>query len=201
MARRRPTVVVFARAPLRGATKTRLAAAIGDGAAQRFHLAMLARTVHVLSDPRWKTVLSVTPDRFAARGRFWPSGPARVAQGPGDLGARMARALEAARPDAPVCVVGTDIPALTAEHVARAFARLGTNDVVFGPASDGGYWLVGLRDGRLARGLFRDVRWSSAHALSDTRSNVPPARRIALIDTLDDVDDGDAFARWRRSRT
>ncbi len=98
MARACPTVVVFARAPLAGATKTRLAAAIGDAAARRFHAEMLAQTVRALADPRWRLVLAVTPDRFARRGRFWPRGIARVPQGPGDLGRRMARALAAARP-------------------------------------------------------------------------------------------------------
>jgi uncharacterized protein len=199
MGRARPTVVVFARVPMRGATKTRLAAAIGDAAARRFHLDMIARTMQALADPRWRLALSVTPDRFARRGRLWPQGVARVAQGTGDLGQRMARALSAARPDAPACVVGTDIPDLRAEHITRSLAQLATHDVVFGPATDGGYWLVALRDGMLARDLFRDVRWSSPHALADTLANLPAARRAAFIETLDDVDDAAAYARWRAS--
>ncbi len=197
MARPGPTVVAFARAPVLGATKTRLAAAIGDAAARRFYREMLARTACALADGRWRLVLAVTPDD-ALRGRFWPRGVACVAQGPGGLGARMARALAPARPDAPVAIVGTDIPALDADHVARAFARLATHDAVFGPAADGGYWLVGLRDGRLARGLFRDVRWSSPHALDDTLANMPASRRVALADRLEDVDDGADYARWQR---
>ncbi len=192
--------MVFARAPLAGATKTRLAAAIGDAAARRFHAEMLAQTVRALADPRWRLVLAVTPDRFARRGRFWPRGIARVPQGPGDLGRRMARALAAARPDAPVAVVGTDIPGLRAGHVAAAFQALVAHDAAFGPAADGGYWLVALREGNLARALFRNVRWSSPHALADTLANLPAARGAALVETLADVDDGADYARWRATR-
>lgn len=197
MARGRPTVVVFARAPSMGAAKTRLAAAIGDAAAQRFARDMLARTAATLDDPRWRVVLAVTPDGFARRGRFWPRGVARVGQGPGGLGERMARALDAARPHAPVAIVGTDIPDLSAGHLARAFRALVTHDAVFGPAADGGYWLVGLRDGRLARFLFGAVRWSSPQALADTLANLPCGRRAALLDRLTDIDDAETYARWR----
>ncbi len=188
---------MFARAPVLGATKTRLAAAIGDAPARQFHREMVERTVRALADPRWDVVLAVTPDRWARHGRFWPPGMPRAAQGPGDLGRRMARALAPARLDAPVAVVGTDIPALTAGHLHRAFAALATHDTVFGPATDGGYWLVALRDGRLASGLFVGVRWSSPHALADTLANVPKARRVAFADALDDVDDGAAYASCR----
>jgi glycosyltransferase A (GT-A) superfamily protein (DUF2064 family) len=71
---------------------------------------------------------------------------------------------------------------------------------VFGPAADGGYWLVGLRRRpRLPRGLFERVRWSSAHALADTRAGLPKDTSVALLETLEDVDDVSAYARWRVS--
>ena len=91
-------------------------------------------------------------------------------------------------PPGPVCIIGGDIPGITRAHLARAFSALGRHDAVFGPAPDGGFWLVGLK--RVAHppaGLFRNVRWSSPHALADSRASLGVAR-IALIDTLQDVD-------------
>ena len=86
----------------------------------------------------------------------------------------------------PTVIVGADIPGITRSHVARAFAALGSADAVFGPAPDGGYWLIGLRNAPPA-GLFDGVRWASPTTLDDTIRTLP-SHRIALIDTLRDVD-------------
>jgi len=100
----------------------------------------------------------------------------------------MGRLLRAA-PARPVCIVGSDIPDLSRRHVARAFAALRGADAVFGPAEDGGYWLIGLRrGGTVPATLFRGVRWSTRHALADTEASIP-GLRIARVDTLRDVDE------------
>lgn len=196
--RRRSVVIVFAKAPRLGAVKTRLAREIGDHAARRFQREVAGALVRRLARPgRWRLVLAVTPDGYARQGRFWPEDVERLAQGPGDLGRRMARALHRYLP-APVVLVGSDIPTLRARHIRRAFQALGQSDVVFGPASDGGYWLVGAR-GRIApERLFRGVRWSTPEALADTRRNLGPGRRVGLVDQLDDVDSGADYRNWRR---
>ena len=91
-------------------------------------------------------------------------------------------------PPGPVCIIGADIPGITSAHIARAFAALGDHEAVFGPALDGGYWLVGLQcTGAVPQGLFQGVRWSTEHALADTMATLP-GRRIALIDQLRDID-------------
>jgi glycosyltransferase A (GT-A) superfamily protein (DUF2064 family) len=88
----------------------------------------------------------------------------------------------------PVCVVGADIPDLKKHHIARAFGALGASDAVFGPALDGGYWLIGFKNARPAPPrLFENVRWSSEHALADTVATIP-GFRISYVDTLRDVD-------------
>jgi len=194
----RPTVIVFVRAPRLGAVKRRLARDVGDKAALAFHRGATAALLGRLAGRRWRVVLCVTPDRYARRGRFWPARPARLAQGAGDIGRRMARGLEACR--GPAVLVGSDIPALGAAEVATAFAALGAHDLVFGPAADGGFWLVGARDTRRVRPLFRGVRWSGPHALADTLANAPAPWRVALLAPLADVDDGAALARLTRRR-
>ncbi len=193
-------LVLFARAPRRGMVKRRLATDIGPDAALAFYRRTLHDVVWRLGrDRRWTTWLSVTPDTDVANIALWPRVPGlrRVAQGDGDLGARMARPIREL-PPGPVVVVGSDIPDVTPNHVADAFAALGRHDIVFGPASDGGYWLVGARRRPMVpRGLFDDVRWSSAHALDDTKARLTRHFRVAQVDTLDDIDTGADFAAWR----
>ena len=192
------SLVVFARAPRLGRVKSRLAKGIGAGAALAFYRHMLARVLRrVAGDGRWRTILAVTPDRAATVARLWPRRLSRRRQGGGDLGVRMARVFRAL-PPGPVCIVGADIPDVTAGRIWHAFRALGTAEVVFGPAADGGYWLVGAHRGRHL-GLFANVRWSTRHALADTRANLR-GRRVALIDRLEDIDDAAAYHRWRARR-
>ena len=139
------------------------------------------------ADPRWSTTLAVAPDRAGLESRFWPAGVARMPQGGGDLGDRMARALRA-MPPGPVLIVGADIPGITPARVAEAVAALGDHDAVLGPAPDGGYWLIGVKHPhRLPPSLFDGVRWSSARARVDTIATLP-GWRIAEVATLRDVD-------------
>ena len=91
-------------------------------------------------------------------------------------------------PPGPACIVGADIPGIRRHHIARAFAALGDHDAVFGPATDGGYWLVGMkRNAPPPATLFKNVRWSSPSALSDSVAGLP-GLRIAMAATLSDVD-------------
>ncbi|MEC7259641.1 MAG: TIGR04282 family arsenosugar biosynthesis glycosyltransferase [Pseudomonadota bacterium] len=175
------------KAPRAGRVKTRLGADIGMVPAAWWFRHQLRDLLRRLKDPRWRLVLAVSPDTSATNARIWPAYLPRIPQGSGDLGRRMARAMGGC-PRAPVCVIGADIPGINRAHVARAFAALGRAQAVFGPAPDGGYWLVGLRRGGLARvDMFDGVRWSSAHALADSRAALN-GWDIAQVDTLADVD-------------
>lgn len=184
------TLVVMLKEPRPGRVKTRLGRQIGmiDAAWWFRHQAL--DLIRRMRDPRWTLALAVSPDREGLTSRVWPRDLSRIAQGGGDLGQRMARVLRAAMPG-PVCVVGADIPGVGRPQVARAFAALGAHDAVFGPACDGGYWLIGLKRVRRAPpGLFAGVRWSTRHALHDTMASLP-GHRIALVETLRDVDDAE----------
>jgi hypothetical protein len=175
------TLIVFARAPRLGTVKRRLARGIGALAALRFHRAQLAALCRrVGNDRRWRTVLAVTPDRGRAR---WPARLPCWPQGRGDLGQRMARVLSRHRR---AVLIGCDIPGIAPGDIAAAFRALGRADAVFGPAEDGGYWLVGFGPRRPAR-PFAGVRWSTSHALADTLANCR-ARRVAMLRRLRDVD-------------
>jgi glycosyltransferase A (GT-A) superfamily protein (DUF2064 family) len=107
-----------------------------------------------------------------------------------------------ALPPGQAIIVGSDIPELRAHHVACAFRTLGSHDAVFGPASDGGYWLVGLRRSRpLPRALFQGVRWSSPHTLADSRATLPKTWSVASAALLDDIDDAEDYRRWQQLRS
>ena len=189
-------LILFVKAPRLGAVKTRLAASLGKLAAWRFYNRMLNRLWRRMGcDARWRTTLAVSPDRGAAR---WPAGLPRQPQGRGDLGRRMATAMRAHR--GPVVLVGGDIPDLDRRHIARALQALKRADAVFGPAADGGFWLVGLRRGQWAGRLFRRVRWSSAHALADTLENLPATARVVMLETLADVDTPADYANYLAGR-
>lgn len=181
------TLVVMVKEPRPGRVKTRLGRDIGMTAAAWWFRHQVRRVLRRVEDPRWQTVLAVAPDVAGLQSRFWPSHLPRLAQGGGDLGARMARMLYAAG-GGPACVIGADIPDVNAARVAEAFRALGDHDAVFGPAPDGGYWLVGLKHpARQPVGFMRGVRWSTADALADTVATLPD-HRIARVAVLRDVD-------------
>lgn len=191
-------LVMMVKLPVAGAVKTRLARDAGVAAAVRFYRTTMTETIRRLSvDPRWRLVLAVTPDASAGS-PVWPRNVARVHQGAGHLGDRMQRIFDIL-PPGPVCIIGSDIPNIRADNVTHAFQALGEADAVFGPAGDGGYWLVGARRRPRTLRFFNGVRWSSEHALRDTVANLS-GKVVAEVECLDDVDDGNDLRRWLRTR-
>jgi rSAM/selenodomain-associated transferase 1 len=192
-----PRLIIMAKSPFVGLVKRRLGREIGEAASIRFYRSCLTHTVlRLASDPRWQTLLAVAPDMDAAQ-HFWPSPlrAPRLPQGGGNLGERMQR-LFTRLPPGPAIIVGSDVPAISAAHVAQAFKLLGHADAVLGPAADGGYWLIGLRRTPRILTPFAHIRWSGPHALADTLVNLK-GKRVAFAATLSDVDTGEAYRRER----
>lgn len=182
----RATVVLMLKQPVAGRVKTRLGRDIGMTAAAWWFRHQSRRVIRRLRDPRWNLVLAVSPDH-ALMSPVWPADLPRIAQGQGGLGDRMGRVF--ASVPGPVLIVGADIPALDRHAIAVALDALRGHDAVIGPASDGGYWLIGLRNtARLPATLFQNVRWSTQHARADTLRGMSDLR-IAYAATLDDVDE------------
>ncbi|NOD32323.1 TIGR04282 family arsenosugar biosynthesis glycosyltransferase [Ruegeria atlantica] len=181
------TLVIMVKEPQPGRVKTRLGREIGMVAAAWWFRHQTQSLIRRLRDPRWRIVLAVSPDQQGLNSRVWPADLPRAAQGRGDLGARMGRMLRG-MPKGPVCLIGADIPGISRRHIARAFDALGRSQMVFGPAPDGGYWLVGAqRYAALPARLFQNVRWSTEHALADTLASISGGR-VSLLDQLRDVD-------------
>jgi hypothetical protein len=189
------TLCIMVKAPQMGRVKTRLARETGQAAAVAAYRTMLATIVRRLRGGReWRVVLAVAPDA-AVETRGLPAA-ARIAQGRGDLGARMQRLFDRFRRRGPVIVIGSDIPGISRGDIRSALKALKANDAVVGPAEDGGYWLIGqgLRR-RLAP--FEGVRWSTEHARADTVRNLAGAS-VARLRSLLDVDAAQDWRAWTR---
>ena len=201
MPKRRPVVILFLKAPLVGGVKTRLAADIGALAAWRFYCETAQRIVGRLARrPEWDLVLAAAPRRSAAhirRGLPRLAGLPCIDQGDGDIGVRMARCLDRLAPR-PRLLVGADIPGIATGIIGQSFDLLRRSDFLFGPAQDGGFWLVGQRGPEPCAGLFDGVPWSSDRTFAATLGNVPHRKRTAFAPALADVDDGAAFRAWQR---
>lgn len=176
----------MAKEPSAGRVKTRLGRDIGQASAAAIYRAMQATLIARLSnDPRWQTVICIAPDS-ALSSPVFPLEVPRAAQGSGDLGARMQRVFDDFG-RGPLVIIGTDIPAIKPADVAAAFSALKNHDAVIGPASDGGYWLIGMKRFPRTPHAFANVRWSGAHARADTLANLK-SKKVALLREIDDLD-------------
>jgi rSAM/selenodomain-associated transferase 1 len=182
----RRRLIIMVKEPRAGRVKTRLGADIGMTTAAWWFRHQVRDLLRATDDARWQTLLAVSPDR-AINSRAWPAKYHRTPQGRGDLGRRMGTVFDQL-PRGPAVVVGGDIPGISRAHIWSAFREIDRHDAVFGPATDGGYWLIGLKRSRSRNaGMFQGVRWSTAHALADTVRSMP-GYGIAYVDTLNDVD-------------
>lgn len=180
-------LVIMVKEPRPGRVKTRLGRDVGMVASAHWFRRQSAALIGRVTDPRWRTYLAVSPDHAGLQSRVWPQHLPRVPQGSGDLGDRMGRIFRS-MPPGPVCIIGADIPGITASRVWEGFRALGGHDAVFGPAYDGGYWMVGLkRTQAVPYTMFDHVRWSTQYALEDTRRSLGNMR-VAHTNRLRDVD-------------
>ena len=183
----RRRLVIMVKEPRPGRVKTRLGSSIGMTTAAWWFRHQTQRILRRLYDPRWDLILAVSPGYEGMRSRVWPAALARIPQRQGNLGDRM-KAVFKSLPPGPACIIGSDIPAIMPHEIWQAFRSLGDHDATFGPAPDGGYWLIGLKRTRpTPPHLFNDVSWSSSSALQDTIDSIP-GLSIGLVTMLSDVD-------------
>lgn len=185
-------VIVFAKAPVPGFAKTRLEPALGAAGvaalAERMLRHALAQAIAADIGP---VELCAAPDAThpTLRSAAAACGASLTEQGPGDLGLRMHRAFARSL----LChgralLIGTDAPSLDAAMVRDAAIALRHYDVVFVPALDGGYALVGLR--RADHRWFLDMTWSHARVMADTRERLRAAGvRWAELPPVADIDE------------
>ncbi len=188
------SLVIFIKEPVAGRVKTRLGRSVGFARAAVLARIMAGRTIVRARQGPWRTILAIDPPTALFRLGFCARGLWRTPQVKGDLGKRMAHVFAAARAG-PVVIIGADAPGLRAAHIHQAFEKLKGADAVFGPAEDGGFWLMGLARRRGAPNLFQGVRWSSEAALTDTLQSLPTDFRIAYLERLYDIDEAQDIER------
>jgi rSAM/selenodomain-associated transferase 1 len=185
-------LIIFAKAPEAGMVKTRLIPALGAHGAAALAQRLLEHAVRLGVEAGFDYCeLCTTPDighaafqRLAARYSL-----VLTAQGEGDLGARMHRALFRVLVDhARVLLMGSDVPALSPAVMREAATALDTVDAVFVPALDGGYALIGLTGAQAA--LFTDMQWSTAHVMQATRERAAAAQiSWTELEPVPDIDE------------
>ncbi len=181
-------LIIFARYPVPGKTKTRLVPALGAARA-----AMLAKqfTEYVVARVQEYGCPFTIYGTGASCAAFeqWLCAPVQL-QSSGDLGERMATAIEQtrARGASRILLIGSDCPGISPTILKDAFDALHRHDVVIGPAADGGYYLIGMRD--VHRQLFEHMHWSHAHVLEQTIARLGPLTH-AQLPTLHDIDTAD----------
>lgn len=191
----RPILLVFLKDPQPGRAKTRLAGEMGPEAAAGLYRQWIGLVLRSVQPVRDRVRLigyfdGSSADRFAewsALADEWLPQPA------GDLGQRLATGFARGHSlGRPVIAIGTDCLDITATHITDALDVLVSADAVFGPATDGGYYLVGTN--RHVDGLFDRVRWSSPHTLADQSDR---ARQLGLrVSLLAELADIDTLADW-----
>ena len=186
-------LIVFGRYPVAGRTKTRLIPALGPvgAAALQKHLTEKTVTTACRSLPRRGARLVMCHEggdghrfeRWLGKGRL-----EYTPQSTGDLGQRMHAAIKKAHHGGAkrIVLIGTDIPGITGKILDQAFRLLNDHDLVLGPSTDGGYWLVGMNR---PENIFENIAWSRADVLANTLTAAKrKGLRAAILDPLTDLD-------------
>ena len=194
---KRATLLIYAKAPRIGFSKTRLAKTLGSSTmARRIASMTLARTLKAAASTAWESRLYLTPARTKlGRLNGLASHVRIIDQGRGTLSDRLNKGLAEA-PPGPVIFIGSDAPDISSGRVREAVRKLSTHDAVYGPAHDGGFWLFGLNKSRRTKSPFKNIRWSGPDALADVLSQLPPTAKLAELETLIDIDEAQDLARW-----
>lgn len=202
-----PTLLIFLKFPQPGRVKTRLAAVVGNDVAAQLYEMWLGTVLDSLQLLRGRVRLIGFFDgadlgmfsRWRSLADDWWPQPAC------DLGGRLEQGfrLSFSRGSGPCLAVGSDCPELKATDVEQALQALRTHDAVFGPAQDGGYYLVGVRQD--FSGFFHRIRWSSANTLADhfqrCRENNWSVSLLTMKRDIDTYEDWLAYRRGREAET
>ncbi|MEQ8908311.1 MAG: TIGR04282 family arsenosugar biosynthesis glycosyltransferase [Vicingaceae bacterium] len=184
-------LIIFIKNPIAGKVKTRLAASVGDEKALFIYQALLRYTRELCESLILKRYLYYSD--FIDRADSWSELRfVKSIQSKTGLGERMLNAFLQVNEKKKV-IIGSDCPQLTKEDVKNAFQSLDNYDLVIGPANDGGYYLLGMK--QVHRSLFEKMEWSTETVFDETLSRAKEAnlkvkvlRELVDLDTLEDLE-------------
>jgi len=195
-------LIVFARNLVEGKVKTRIASKIGDELALEVYRILLGNTIQtVASLPATIEPVIYYSDFAETDSNFDFEGIRTEVQDGSGLGERMANSLvkEFGSGAKKVCIIGTDIYNLSTQIIVKAFRQIQDNNVVIGPAMDGGYYLLGLNS--LNTKLFADISWSKSTVLKNTINNINHlGLKYELLEYLSDVDEYDDIPKFIKAQ-
>ena len=184
-----PRLTIFARYPQAGQVKTRLIPALGPQGAARVYARLLGDTLDCARQSGLAVELRITGGAPVAFSWLFGGGIAIAEQGDGDLGERLARVA------APAIVIGSDAPGLTPALLRQARDLLAECEVVIGPASDGGDYLIGFS--RPIAFAFAGIAWSTPTVLSETLDRLGEhGIEPSFLPVLGDIDTPEDLANW-----
>ena len=185
-------LIIFAKNPVLGKVKTRIAKQIGDSNALDIYRALLLHT--------WEITKDIPYDKYVFYSDFIDSsdsfdiGYTKQIQSGNDLGERMKNAFEYCfkKDYKQIVIIGSDNYELTQEMIENAFAKLYKTDIILGPAYDGGYYLLGIK--KMHTMIFENKQWSTSHILNQTLKDIKSLKlncvlmpKLNDIDTLEDI--------------
>lgn len=189
-------LIIFQKNAIKGKVKTRLAVTVGDDQALEIYHRLTAYTHQVAKE--------IKVDKFLFYSDFIPEHPDEIllgyqleVQSGANLGERMTNAFAYlfARGYSNVVIIGTDCPDLKLSDLNRAFLALSQNDIVIGPAKDGGYYLLGMS--RFYPELFRDIPWSTSKVLELTLDKAEESNLdyefLKILSDIDTIEDWQNF--------
>lgn len=179
-------LIIFSRKPELGKVKTRLAKSVGDQKALEVYIYLLKHSAEIASQVNAEKQVWYT--NSIEKNDVWDDEIfKKFKQIDGDLGEKMKHAFSSNFDNyfKKVVIIGTDLPDIDTDTIEKAYQLLDTNDVVIGPAEDGGYYLLGMN--RFIPEVFNDVEWSTPKVLNQTLGKLKH-KSVALLDKKNDID-------------
>ena len=191
-------ILIFAKSPVAGQVKTRLAASIGPEQAYKAYETLLTQTLDTALNTQLASVCCYTDDTEHAFFNVWKQKGVFFRQQVGaDLGERMQQAfMNELKLYSPVVLIGSDCPVMTKEHLGAAFTALDNgNDAVITPTHDGGYVLLGLK--KHYPEIFTNIQWSTNQVFRQTAEHLDSlSLKWQQLNTLWDIDTGEDYQKW-----
>lgn len=195
-------LIIFTRNPEKGKVKTRLAKSIGDQKALEIYKFLLQRTKEIALDMVCDKAVYYSNE--IPEHDLWDHNFSKHLQSAGDLGIKMQNAFHNSFKEGyqKVIIIGSDLYDLEPHHISEAFEQLNQNDAVMGPALDGGYYLLGLKE--VYPKIFQNKKWGTSTVQRDTLNDLEKVKLHLLeelndVDVIEDIKDHPAFSQFLQS--
>ncbi len=204
MKERKCAYILFFKYPEPGKVKTRLAKKLGENFVLELYREFIRDLMNTGAKARCDLILAVSPAGEQTREDLEREfGTRSYLQRGKDLGERMYNALEDVFRSgySRSLLTGSDVPGISPGLINTAFDKLSESDIVLGPSSDGGYYLLGVKRGKHRREIFTDIPWSSQEVLKKTLDNIEKLKlSCRLVDEMNDIDNLSDLRQFYRNR-